>query len=85
MPTILQLPAVSQITPADELPLSQAGVTSSVSVGTLLAGTQSAITASTGTLLGRISFGPGSPELVPVGLGLALSGGMLAASGADHA
>jgi hypothetical protein len=85
MPTILQLPPVSQITSADELPLSQAGVTSSVSVGALLAGTQSAITASPGTLLGRVSFGPGGPELVPVGLGLVLSGGALAASGADHA
>ena len=85
MPTIIQLPAVSQVTPADELPLSQAGVTSSVSVGTLLAGTQSTITASSGSLLGRISFGSGGPELVPVGLGLVLSGGALAASGADHA
>jgi hypothetical protein len=85
MPTILQLPPVSQVAPADELPLSQAGVTSSVSVGTLLAGTQSAITASPGTLLGRVSFGAGGPELVPVGLGLMLSGGALAASGADHA
>ena len=85
MPTILQLPSVSQVTPADELPLSQAGITYSVSVEALLAGTQSAITAGSGTLLGRVSFGEGSPELVPVGLGLALSGGVLAASGADHA
>ncbi len=85
MPTIPQLPAAGQITAADELPLSQDGVTRGATVGELLAGTQPTIITATGTLLGRISIGPGGPEQVGVGTGLALAGGALAATGVDHA
>ena len=84
MPTIPQLPSVAEVTPADEVPVSQAGVTHSVSVGTLLASMQPAIVSGTGTLLGRISLGTGGPEAIAVGLGLALNTGTLAATGADH-
>ncbi len=80
MPTISQLPPVTQVTPADEVPLSQNGATYSVSVGTLLASTQPAIISGSGTLLGRSSLGAGSPETITVGVGLVLNAGTLAAS-----
>ncbi len=83
MPTISQLPVATSITPADELPISQEGTTHSVSVGTLLAGTQPAIITETGRLLGRISLGAGSPESVAIGEGLTLKAGTLAASPLD--
>ena len=85
MPTIPQLPLAAQVTPADELPVSQAGVTRSVSVGTLLASMQPAIMSGTGTLLGRISLGAGGPESIAIGPGLTLNGGTLTASSADYA
>ena len=85
MPTIQQLPVASQTSSADEIPVSQNGVTRSVSVADLLASTQPAITVSTNALLGRVSLGPGGPEPVAVGLGLGLGNGSLSATGADHA
>lgn len=85
MPTISQLPATSQVTAADQLPISQGGSACSVSVGTLLADTQPAILAATGTLLGRTSLGAGGPEPVEVGIGLLLNTNTLVATGADHA
>ena len=85
MPTIPQLPTASQVTAADELPISQSGVTREVTVGDLLAGLQPAITVPTGSILGRVSVGPGGPEPVGTGLGLALTGGELGATGKDHA
>jgi hypothetical protein len=85
MPTISQLPTASQVTAADQLPISQGGSACSVSVGTLLADTQPAILAATGTLLGRTSLGPGGPEPVDVGIGLFLNTNTLVATGADHA
>src|SRR5690348_10668845 len=85
MPTIPQLPAVTAVTAADEIPLSQNGTTHSVTVGTLLAGVQPAIISATGSLLGRISVGPGGPESIAVGSGLTLNGGTISASGSDYA
>jgi hypothetical protein len=85
MPTIQQLPPAQTVGPADELPLSQAGALCSVTVGTLLASTQPAILAPTGSLLGRLSLGAGGPEPVSVGPGLAIQDGTIAATGADHA
>lgn len=85
MPTIQQLPSAISVGPADEVPVSQAGVTNAISVGTLLSGMQPAILAPTGALLGRISLGPGGPEPVVVSTGLGLDAGNLVATGADHA
>ena len=85
MPTISQLPAVSQATAADQVPISQAGSACSISVGTLLAGTQPAILVASGNLLGRTSLGPGGPDPVDVGIGLLLNTDTLVATGADHA
>ncbi len=85
MPTIQQLPAATSVGNQDELPLYQDGQTVSVTVGTLLAGTQPAISIASQSLLGRNSIGPGGPEQVNVGLGLALATGTLASNGLDHA
>lgn len=85
MPTIAQLPTATTVNPQDEVLLSQGGVATGATVGLLLAGTQPAVTTATGTLLGRISLGPGGPEPVAVGTGLALATGTLAANGTDHA
>jgi hypothetical protein len=85
MPTIGQLPSLSAVDAADEIPLSHGGATQSVSVGTLLSGLQPAILAPTGTLLGRESLGLGGPEPISIGVGLGLQSSVLAATGADHA
>ncbi|MFL5253908.1 MAG: fibronectin type III domain-containing protein [Rhodopila sp.] len=85
MPTISQLPQATSISAADTLPLSQGGTARSASVGALLASTQPTITVQTGSLLGRISLGAGSPEQVSIGPGVSLSAGTLAANGLDHA
>ncbi len=84
MPTISQLPVASGISATDELPLSQSGVTRSVEVGALLAGTQPLIAAPTGSVLGRVSVGAGQPEPIAPGAGLALQGPVLNATGTDH-
>jgi hypothetical protein len=83
MPTISQLPSVTAVTAADALPVSQNGATHSVSVGTLLAGAQPAIISESGTLLGRISLGAGSPEAVVIGSGLLLNDGTLTVAASD--
>lgn len=84
MPTISQLPAATAAGAQDELPISQSGITRSINVSQLLAGTQPAIEIASGSLLGRVSLGPGGPEPVAVGVGLAVNGGDLAANGGDH-
>jgi fibronectin type 3 domain-containing protein len=85
MPTIDELPVVTSVNPADEIPISQSGTACSVSVGTLLASTQPAIVAPTGCLLGRISPGAGGPEPVTLGTGLVLAASTMQANGTDHA
>jgi hypothetical protein len=85
MPTIPQLPPASTSGAQDELPVSQSGVTRSVTVAELLGGTQPAIEIPSANLLGRVSLGPGGPEPVEIGIGLALQAGAVAATGADHA
>lgn len=85
MPTIDELPAAASITPTDEIPLSQDGVTRNVAVGTLLAGIEPAITLQTGTVLGRVSLGAGPVEAIDIGLGLAIQNGTLDSTGLDHA
>ncbi len=85
MPTIPQLPPASSSGSQDELPVSQSGITRSVTVAELLASTQPAIELPSASLLGRVSLGPGGPESVAVGVGLDLQGGAIQANGADHA
>ena len=85
MPTISQLPPANSVSPADEVPISQAGVLRAASVGALLASVQPVITVDSASLLGRTSMGSGGPEQVDVGLGMNLSSGRLVADGLDHA
>jgi len=85
MPTIPQLPPANSSGAQDELPVSQSGITRSVTVAELLASTQPAIELPSANLLGRVSLGPGGPEAVAVGIGLDLQGGAIQADGTDHA
>ncbi len=80
MPTIPQLPVATTANADDELPLQQNGATTSVTVATLLASTQPAITVPTGALLGRASLGAGTPETIAIGNGLTLASATLAAN-----
>jgi hypothetical protein len=84
MPTIPQLPPATSSGAQDELPISQSGITRAVTVAELLDGTQPAIEIPSASLLGRVSLGPGGPEAVQVGVGLALSTGTVIANGTDH-
>ena len=84
MPTIQQLPIADEVSGADELPVSQNGVTRSVSISELLSGTQVAITVPSPCVLGRASFGPGSPEPLALGSGVAVQNAALVANGSDH-
>ncbi len=84
MTTIAQLPAASSVGAVDLLPISQAGFVYSATVSQITANSQSIINVPSGALLGRVSTGAGGPETVPLGAGLALSSGVLAATGADH-
>jgi hypothetical protein len=85
MPTIPQLPPATSSGPTDEFPVSQDGITRSVTVAELLSGTQPAIELPSASLLGRVSLGPGGPEPVAVGTGLAIQAGTIVATGADEA
>nr|WP_295744172.1 collagen-like protein [uncultured Acidocella sp.] len=85
MTTIAQLPSAATVGASDLLPISQNGSVYSATVAQVTASLQPLIEVSSGALLGRVSLGTGTPEAVAVGTGLALSGGVLAANGADHA
>jgi hypothetical protein len=85
MPTIPQLPPVTMSGAQDELPVSQQGITRSVTVSEPLSSVQPAIELPSGELLGRVSLGPGGPEPVQVGVGLAVSDTTIVANGTDHA
>ena len=85
MPTIQQLPQASQVNDTDEVPLSQGGITRAASIAQILAATQPAQSLPPASLLGRAASSAGAPQTVAVGVGLSLSGGQIAATGADHA
>ncbi len=85
MPTIPQLPSATTTGAQDELPVSQGGITRAVTVAELLSGTQQAIELPSPSILGRASLGPGGPEALAPGLGLAVQNDSLLANGADHA
>jgi hypothetical protein len=80
MTTISQLPSADDVSSADLLPISQAGLTHAVSIGALLAETQPAIIVQPSSLLGRTSIGAGGPDSIAIGAGLTLSNGTLSAA-----
>jgi hypothetical protein len=77
MPTIANLPMAGPLSATDTLPIDQGNGTNAVTLGTLLAGQQPAIVTPTGSLLGRVSLGPGGPETVSLGSGLVLTSGTI--------
>lgn len=85
MPTIPQLPSTHSVSPSDVIPISQGGSVHAASLGTLLLSAQPVITVQSPSLIGRTSLGSGGPEQIDVGIGMSLSGGTVAANGADHA
>jgi len=85
MPTLLQLPLAATTNPADRIPIAQNGQTYTVSVDTLLASTQAQLSLTSGALLGRVSAGYGTPEVVGVGSGLTITDGLLTTANATPA
>ena len=79
MPTISQLPTADPVSASDLIPISQEGAARSMAVGALLARMQPAIIVSSPSLLGRTSIGPGGPDEIGIGDGLALTNGRLSA------
>jgi len=84
MPTIKQLPVATSVAGTDALPVSQNGFTRSVTLGTLLSGTQPTIALASGNLLGRVSAGSGGPESIALATGVAFQSSGLIATGQDH-
>ena len=72
MPTIDQLAPATAASDTDELPANQSGIARKVTRAQLLAGVQPQIALATGSLLGRVSTGTGSPEQIAVGANLSL-------------
>ncbi len=85
MPTIKQLPAATSVSATDVIPVSQGGTTRSLTIGGLLSSTQAALTLASGKLLGRASATAGGPEPVSLGIGLAMTAGVVSATADDHA
>lgn len=83
MPTISQLAPVTASADADELPVSQNGITRKVSRAQIIAGLQREIVAPNGTLLGRRSPTSGGPEDITVGTNLILSNGTLSSTNGE--
>ena len=81
MPTLEQLAQVVAANPPDLVLLEQNGETCVVSVATLLEPVQPRLTLASGVLLGRASIGPGGPEPIGVGRGLAILDGQAGAGG----
>lgn len=84
MPTIKQLPAATAVGGSDLVPVSQSGLTRSVTISALLGNTQPMLSVAQSTLLGRVSAGLGSPEAVSIGTGLSFQSGTILANGQDH-
>src|SRR4051812_12492692 len=80
MPTIDQLAPASSASDADALIVSQGGVTRKISRAQVLNGYQASILISPNKLLGRVSSGIGSPEVISLGANLTFNGSTLSAS-----
>ena len=77
MPTIQQLPQLTNVQPTDEVLVERAGISYGTNVAILLTSTQPALTLAPGSLLGRVSPTSGGPEPVLTGNGLKLQNGLL--------
>ena len=84
MPTIDELTPATAASDADEVPVSQGGISRKLTRAQLLAGVQTAISLPAGALLGRSSAGTGSPEVISIGANLAVSSGTLSATATPY-
>jgi len=84
MPDLLTLPEGAPIQTTDEVMIVRGDETYAVTVAQLLTGLQAALSLSQNTLLGRTAAGAGAPAALPLGAGVALSGGALVANATDH-
>ena len=84
MPTIDELTPATAASDADEVPVSQGGVSRKLTRAQLLAGVQPELSLPAGALLGRSSAGTGSPEAITIGANLAVSDGTLSATAAPY-
>ena len=80
MPTIDQLAPATAASDTDELLVSQNGIARKVTRAQVLTGVQPQLAISSGTLLGRISGGTGTPEQIIIGANLSLINGGLSAN-----
>ena len=81
MPTLLQLPPVTEVAAEDLLLIEQQGTTAVASVGLLREGLQAELSVPGETLLGRIGPVGGAPEPIGIGAGLMVADGQLAVDG----
>ena len=77
MPTIQQLPQLTNVQATDEVLVERSGVSYGTSVATFLASAQPTLVLAPGSLLGRVSGGSGSPEPVLPGQGVVIQNGQL--------
>lgn len=84
MPDLLTLPEGAPIQTTDEVLIVRGVQTYAVTVAQLLTGLQAVLSLSQNTLLGRSVSGTGAPAALPLGAGVALSGGALVATATDH-
>ena len=84
MPTIDELTPATAASDADEVPVSQGGVSRKITRAQLLAGVQPELSLPAGALLGRSSAGAGAPESISIGANLAVSDGTLSATAAPY-
>jgi len=84
MPTIDELAPATAAADTDELPISQNSITRKITRAQVLAGVQPQLTMPAGTILGRTTAGPGSPETIAVGQFLSLAAGTLSAMAAPY-
>jgi hypothetical protein len=82
MPTIDQLAPATSASDQDEFLVSQAGTARKITRTQILSGVQPQIAIQTGTLLGRMTAGTGTPESIAIGQNLSLNTGTLSASAA---
>jgi hypothetical protein len=84
MPTIDELAPATAAADSDELPVSQNLITRKITRAQILAGVQAQINLPSGTILGRVTAGSGSPETIAVGNYLSLAAGTLSAMAAPY-
>ena len=84
MPELLTLPDGSPVAGSDKVMIVRGDDTFAITFQSLVASLQAALVVPQGALVGRSTAGAGSPAAVPLGPGVAMAGGALVATAADH-